>query len=112
MALVALVVARMAQSLLPPMALDHHAITTRADRAKVWLSGLTMPQPARMAFLRAFDATTSSTLESAAMVTELVQTLTGHVDVGALHELSDLATRLRLYYEKTSSTDVGSHGRP
>ncbi len=73
----------------------------RADRARTWLSALTMPQPARMALLRAVDASVMSGIDAAASLRELMHVLTGHLTPAALQELGALAERLRLYYEQT-----------
>ena len=100
MALASLMVARLMLGTLPPLLLAQPERALRADRAKTWLSALTMPQPARMAFVRSFDATVSGGLEAAANLRELMNTLTGHLAPAALLELGALADRLRLYYEQ------------
>jgi hypothetical protein len=87
--------ARLALALLPPTLLDNGARGSRAERAKVWLSGLTMPQPARMALLRAFDATLIGAGATADALTELAQMITGHVDPASQQELAELASTLR-----------------
>lgn len=105
--------ARLAQALLPPVRLERPAAMARAERAKMWLTGLTMPQPARMALLRAFDGTTATPDRAADAIDELARIVTGHVDAGGQQELTALATRLRLYYEtQTRQTPRESHGRP
>jgi hypothetical protein len=58
-----------------------------------------MPQPARMAILRAFDATASGPHAAAEAIAELSRTVTGHIDAPSQQELSDLVDQLRLYYE-------------
>jgi hypothetical protein len=100
MALGALMAARLAVGLAPPLALPHDLRERRADRAKHWLTTLAMPQPARMALLRAFDASATPNTHAAVTNTadaliELTRTLTGHLDVAAQQELSALANALR-----------------
>lgn len=104
--------ARLAQALLPPVQLEKSHAAGRAERAKMWLTGLTMPQPARMALLRAFDGTGVSPDRAADAIDELARIVTGHVDAGGQQELTTLATHLRLYYEQTRQTPRESHGRP
>ncbi|MEO8945430.1 MAG: hypothetical protein ABI338_02945 [Gemmatimonadaceae bacterium] len=101
MALATLTTARLMLASLPPVALDVAERTLRAERARTWLSALTMPQPARMAVLRAMDASVASGIEAVASVRELMHVLTGHLSAAALQELGALAERLHLYYEQT-----------
>ncbi|MEO7103833.1 MAG: hypothetical protein ABI311_10680 [Gemmatimonadaceae bacterium] len=101
MALAALMAARLMLASLPPTELPEADRALRADRARSWLSVLTMPQPARMALLRAVDASVSSSNEATASLRELIHVLTGHLTPAALHEIGALAERLRLYYEQT-----------
>jgi len=101
MALAALMIARLVLAALPPTELAQPERAARAERARSWLSALTMPQPARMALLRSVDASVTSGIEAAASLRELMHVLTGHLSPAALHELGALAERLRLYYEQT-----------
>jgi hypothetical protein len=101
MALATLTTARLMLAAMPPVLLDIDERTHRAERAKTWLSALTMPQPARMAVLRAVDASIASGMEAAASVRELMHVLAGHLSAAAIQELGALAERLRLYYEQT-----------
>lgn len=101
MAIAALMTARLMLASLPPTELPAAERAMRAERARNWLSALTMPQPARMALLRAVDASIPSGIEGAASLRELMQVLTGHLSHAALQELGALAERLRLYYEQT-----------
>lgn len=101
MAIAAMMVGRLMLAALPPVQLAQPERAMRADRARSWLSALTMPQPARMALLRSVDASVSSGMEAAASVRELMHVLTGHLTPAALLELGALAERLRLYYEQT-----------
>lgn len=101
MAIGAMMVGRLMLAALPPIQLAQPERAMRADRARSWLSALTMPQPARMALLRAVDASVMSGMEAAASVRELMHVLTGHLSPAALLELGALAERLRLYYEQT-----------
>jgi len=101
MAIAALMTARLMLASLPPTELPAAERAMRAERARSWLSALTMPQPARMALLRAVDASIPSGIEGAASLRELMQVLTGHLSPAALQELGALAERLRLYYEQT-----------
>ncbi|MGI8545721.1 MAG: hypothetical protein ACR2M1_00060 [Gemmatimonadaceae bacterium] len=101
LALGSLMVARLMLSALPPAALSLDERTERAERTRLWLSGLTMPQPARMALLRAIDASAAPGIDATAALRELAQMLTGHLPDAALRELVTLAERLRLYYEET-----------
>lgn len=101
MALAALMTARLMLAAIPPTLLGVPERTVRAERARNWLSALTMPQPARMAVIRAVDASIASGMEAAASVRELMHVLTGHLSPAALQELGALAERLRLYYEQT-----------
>ena len=94
MALATLEAARLAVALLPPVSLDRSSAGPRAERAKLWLTSLSMPQPARMAVLRAFDATGVGPRETAEALTELARTITGHVDAPSQQELVDLAAAL------------------
>lgn len=100
--------ARLAQGRLPPIRLETAQAAGRAERAKLWLAGLTMPQPARMALLRAFDATAASPDKAADAIAELSRTATGHIDTASQQELNDLVAQLRLHY----GHDRESHGRP
>jgi hypothetical protein len=101
MALAGLMIARLMLAALPPAQLPEAERASRAERARSWLSALTMPQPARMALLRAVDASIMSGFEAAACVRELMHVLTGHLSPAALLELGALAERLHLYYEQT-----------
>ncbi|MGI9091793.1 MAG: hypothetical protein ACR2GG_11950 [Gemmatimonadaceae bacterium] len=101
LALGSLMVARLMLSTLPPAALAPEERAQRAERTRQWLSGLTMPQPARMALLRAIDASIAPGIDATAALRELAQMLTGHLPDAALRELVTLAERLRLYYEET-----------
>ncbi len=101
MALAALTTARLMLATIPPILLLEAERVTRAERARSWLSALTMPQPARMAILRSIDASVSGGMDAAASLRELMQVLTGHLSPAALTELGMLAERLRLYYEQT-----------
>lgn len=92
--------ARLVAALLPPVRLNAAAAAARADRAKFWLSGLTMPQPARMALLRVIEATLVSPGHAAATLIELGLTVTGHIDAASQQEVSALAAQLHLYYEQ------------
>ena len=101
MALAAVMTARLMLAALPPDELAQSERVIRADRTRSWLSALTMPQPARMALLRAVDASLASGIEAAASLRELMHVLTGHLSPAALQELGALAERLRLYYQQT-----------
>lgn|GEM_PF-1171085 len=101
MALAAITAARLMLASVPPVALGVPERTVRAERAKNWLSALSMPQPARMAVIRALDASIESGMEGAASIREMMHVLTGHISPAALVELGALAERLRLYYEQT-----------
>ena len=101
MALAALTAARLMLASVPPVALPVPERTVRADRAKNWLSALSIPQPARMAVIRALDASVESGMEGAASIREMMHVFTGHLSPAALGELGGLAERLRLYYEQT-----------
>lgn len=79
-----------------------HDRAVRAERARQWLALLPMPQPARLAFYRAFDATVAGPVPAGEALTELARTLTGHLDATAQRELVACAERLRLYYEQTT----------
>ena len=89
--------ARLAVALLPPVELEATAVAGRAERAQVWLSGLTMPQPARMAIMRVIEATTAGPEHTAQAIGELAQTVVGHIDAPSQQALSDLVVRLRSY---------------
>jgi hypothetical protein len=101
MALAALMTARLMLAALPPTELPAAERAIRAERARNWLSALTMPQPARMALLRAVDASIASGIEATASLRELMHVLAGHLTSRALQEIGVLAERLRLYYEQT-----------
>jgi len=101
MALAALTTARLMLAAIPPTLLPQSERVTRAERARSWLSALTMPQPARMAILRAIDASVPGGMDAGASLRELMHVLTGHLSPAALAELGTLAERLRLYYEQT-----------
>jgi hypothetical protein len=101
MALAAFITARLMLATIPPTLLPEAERVTRAERARSWLSALTMPQPARMAILRAIDASVPGGLDAAASLRELMQVLTGHLSPAALTELGMLVERLHLYYEQT-----------
>lgn len=101
LALGTLMVARLVIAALPPVPLAPEERTLRAERTRQWLSGLTMPQPARMALIRAIDASAAPGINATAALRELAQMLTGHLPDPALRELITLAERLRLYYEET-----------
>jgi len=101
MALGALMAARLAGALLTPLALTAEVRERRADRAKHWITTLAMPQPARMALLRAFDASSVSQTDGAALamvaesLLELARTVGGHIDLASQQELVALADALR-----------------
>ena len=101
MALAAFMVARLMLATLPPVLLAQPERMVRADNAKIWLSALNMPQPARMALVRSLDSSVGGGTEAAASLRELMITLTGHLTPAALLELGALAERLSLYYEQT-----------
>lgn len=101
MALAAVITARLMLAALPPVLLPQTERALRADRARIWLSVLTMPQPARMALHRSVDASVPSGIDAAASLRELMQVLTSHLTPAAIQELGALAERLRLYYEQT-----------
>jgi hypothetical protein len=101
MAIAALITARLMLASLAPTELPESERVLRAERARSWLSALTMPQPARMALLRAVDASIPGGIEAAASLRELMHVLTGHLSPAALLELGALAERLHLYYEQT-----------
>jgi hypothetical protein len=94
MALGVLISARLALALLPPLSLAPELRVRRADRAKHWVANLAMPQPARMALLRTFDATTLDRPAAAAALAELAGTMAGHLDGAAQRELAELIGRL------------------
>lgn len=100
LALGSLMVARLMVAALPPVPLVPEERALRAERSRQWLSGLTMPQPARMALLRAIDASAAPGIDATAALRELAQMLMGHLPDPALRELITLAERLRLYYEE------------
>jgi hypothetical protein len=101
MAIGSFLVARLMLAALPPTQLVQSERQSRAERARHWLSGLAMPQPARMALLRAVDASVAGGRDAAAALRELAQMLLGHLAPAALQELVALGERLRLYYEQT-----------
>ncbi len=101
MTIATLMVARLMVSILPPVNLPAPERHPRAERAKPWLMTLAMPQPARMALLRAIDASAGAPVEAAAALRELMQVLGGHLAPDATVELGGLAERLSLYYRET-----------
>ena len=101
MAIGSFLVARLMLAVLPPTQLAQGERLARAERARHWLSGLAMPQPARMALLRAVDASVAGGRDAAAALRELAQMLMGHLTPPALQELVALGDHLRLYYEQT-----------
>ncbi len=101
MALAALTTARLMLAVVSPTSLPEAERVVRAERARSWLSALTMPQPARMAILRAIDASVPGGMDACASLRELMHVLNGHLSPAALTELGTLAERLRLYYEQT-----------
>ena len=100
MALGSFLVARLMLATMPPTQLPTLERATRAERARHWLSTLAMPQPARMALLRAADASVAGGRDAAAALRELAQMLMGHLAPPALQELVALGDHLRLYYEQ------------
>jgi hypothetical protein len=101
MALAALMTGRLMAACLPPISLPQTERAIRSDRAKSWLSALTMPQQARMALVRAADASVLGGIDAAASLRELMNVLTGHLTPAALLELGGLAEGLCLYYDQT-----------
>lgn len=101
LALASFMVARLMLAALPPSSLSSPERAQRAERTGQWLAGLSMPQPARLALLRAVDASAVLGSDATAALRELAQMLTGHVPEAAQRELVALAERLRLYYEDT-----------
>ena len=87
--------ARLALAMLPPISLSPVERTLRADKAKNWLGSLTVPQPARLAFLRAFDATATYPMQAADALAELATTVTGHIDAASQQEVAEIIVRLR-----------------
>ena len=100
MAIGSFLVARLMLATMPPMQLPTMERATRAERARQWLSSLAMPQPARMALLRAADASVAGGRDAAASLRELAQMLLGHLAPAALQELVALGDHLRLYYDQ------------
>lgn len=101
MAIASFLVARLMLAATPPAQLPLTDRATRAERARHWLSALAMPQPARMALLRAADASVGGGRDAAAALRELAQMLLGHLTPAALQELVALGDHLGLYYEHT-----------
>jgi len=101
LALGALAAARLAVATSLGHALPAPERSIRADRARHWLSTLAMPQQARLAFFRAFDASTGSPIAAGEALAELGRMLVGHLDDPAHDELRRCAERLRLYFEQT-----------
>lgn len=101
LALATLMVARLMLGALPPAPLSIEERSHRAEHGRQWLSGLSMPQPARMALLRAMDASAAPEGgDGTAALRELAHMLTGHIPESAQRELVTLAGRLRLYYDE------------
>lgn len=99
--------ARLVQGMLPPVSLSPVDRATRAERARHWLGNLAVPQPARMAILRAFDASAMYPVTAADALSELAQTLTGHLDDASQQEVAGLVARLRaLAVEVENGTSV------
>ena len=93
-ALAALLVARLAQGVLPDEGLAAADRTTRAATAKVWLASLALPAPTRVPFARCLDATATSPLATAGALRSLIAAINSHLDGAAVQELEKLARQL------------------
>lgn len=93
-ALAALLVARLAQGVLPDEGLAPTDRATRAAAAKVWLASLALPAPTRVPFARCLDATTGSPLAVAGALRSLIAAINAHLDGAAVQELEKLARQL------------------
>ena len=92
----AVMVVRLASGLRRPFPLEAPVREVRAEAARAWLVALTLPAKARTAFLRAFAASASGDLESAAEAVDAVTEVTApHLDKVARSELVRLAAGLR-----------------
>lgn len=89
--------ARLASGILRPTMLGSIERATRAERARHWLNSLSIPQPARMAILRVFDATKMYPVMAADALLELANTVAGHIDSNAQQELAMIIGGLKAY---------------
>lgn len=87
--------ARLSAGLIAPFNIPPIERATRAERARYWLNNLTLPQPARMALLRVFDATKMYPIIAADALLELSNTVVGYLDSQAQAELNNLISLLR-----------------
>lgn len=87
--------ARLAAATTSPFTIAPTVRSIRAERATSWLNSISLPQPAKMAILRVFDATKMYPAMTADALQELVTTVEGHIDVPAKQELLGLIAHLR-----------------
>lgn len=106
LALGVLMSARLALGMISPIELTAVERTLRAEKAKHWLGSLTLPQPARLALFRAFDATATYPPRAAEALAELAQLVTGHIDSASQDELATLVHRLQIYIRSTHTVAI------
>ena len=95
-ALAALVGARLAVGMAPPLELPRTLRIARADAARLWMSSVALPAPVRIAIASLLDAsTTDNPAALAAALGKVGDVAAPHLDRAARLELDRLAARLR-----------------
>jgi hypothetical protein len=95
-ALATLLAARLADAMLPPVALGVAVRRTRADGARHWLSSITLGSSVRTAVARLVEVTAVDDRHQAALALIKVTEVTApHLDRGARLELERLIGRLK-----------------
>ena len=94
MALAALMVAHLADSMRGVFTVGQPERATRASQAKIWLASLAVPAATRAAFTRCLDATGGSPAQAASTLRHVIAATSAHLDRAAVQELELLARQL------------------
>lgn len=88
--------ARLADAMVPPVALPVTLRRTRADGARHWLSSIALSPPTRAALARLVEVTAVDDPHQAAMaLTKVTEVTAPHLDRGTRLELERLIARLK-----------------
>ena len=95
-ALAALIAARLAAAMLPPVALSIAARTARADAARGWLGSVALPAVPKLAITRLVEATAAGDRQTVAnAVAKVTEVTAPYLDKAARLELEELTAELR-----------------
>lgn len=94
--LAALIAARLAAALLPPVTLLVAARTARAEAARGWLGSVALPAVPKLAITRLVESTAAGDRATVAIAVAKVTEVTApYLDRASRSELEELATELR-----------------